>query len=48
VDVRKRRRRKWHTLERKKHSKTVHNQKSWKAQQKKVVAKGRSGEPSKH
>jgi len=48
MDIRKRRRKKWYTLEREKHSKAAHNQKGWKAQQKRRVVKGRSEELSKH
>jgi len=47
VDVKKKRKRKQHTPQRKKCSKAVYDQESWKAQPKREVVKGRSGEPSK-
>jgi len=46
VDAKEGERRKWHGLERQKCSKAMHGQETRKAQLKRRVTKGRSGEPS--
>jgi len=48
VDVKRRKRRKWHAPQRKKYSKVVHDQESQKVQPKRRVVKKRSGKPSKY
>jgi len=47
VDVQKEERRRQRTSEREKHRKATDGQENWKAQQKREVAKGTSGEHSK-
>jgi len=47
VNIKRRKQKKQHAPERKKHSKAAHDQESWKAQQKREVVERRSEEPSK-